>query len=313
MGEPRRRGPRPTAERLRRLLLMLPWLMERGSVRVAEAASQFGVSEAELVADLELAALCGLPPYDYELIDLWIEDDSINIGIPRLFTRPLRLTTHEAFALLAAAEAASLLPRPDPAGALQRALMKVRAKLGGAVDVVGEPPRFTDEVQAAAAGGEVLEIEYWTPSRDEVTRRRVVPRVVFSHRGDYYVAADDERSGSERHFRIDRIQSLTRTGEQVGPRHVEVEPDDWFADEAVTGAVLRLEPEALWVSERYPVRNRVDVGDGRVEIELAVASERWLERLLLRLGTTGTVVSPPELTGLGRATAARVLRRYSGS
>lgn len=292
---------------------MLPWLMERGTVPIAEAAAQFGVSEHELVDDLQLAAVCGLPPYDYEMIDLWIDEVNINVGIPRLFTRPLRLTAHEAFALLAAAEAASLLPRPDPAGALERALAKVRAKLGSAVDVVGDAPRFTEDVQAAAAAGEVLEIEYWTPSRDEVTRRRIVPRVVFSHRGDYYVAADDERSGSERHFRIDRIQSLGRTGEQVPLRQVEVEPETWFADDDVAIAVLRLDPEAQWVSERYPVRNRVDLGDGRVEVELAVANERWLERLLLRLGNTGSVVSPPELTGLGRASAVRVLARYESS
>ena len=311
MAEPRRRGPRPTSERLQRLLLMLPWLMERGTVPVAEAAEQFGVSEEELVADLELASLCGLPPYDYELIDLWIEDGHVNIGIPRLFTRPLRLTSHEAFALLAAAEAASLIPRADPAGALARALAKVREKLGGAVDVLGQAPEFTESVQSAVAAGEVLEIEYWTPSRDEVTRRRVVPRQVFTHRGDYYVAADDERSGSERHFRIDRIRSLVRTGECVALRPVEVEPERWFVGDAVATAVLRLEPDALWVSERYPVRNRVELDDGRVEVEVAVASERWLERLLLRLGTSGTVVSPPELVDLGKRAAERVLRRYS--
>ena len=34
-----RRGPRPTGDRLRRLLVMLPWLMERGEVPVAEMFS----------------------------------------------------------------------------------------------------------------------------------------------------------------------------------------------------------------------------------------------------------------------------------
>ena len=58
-----RRGPRPTSERLRRLLVMLPWVMEREVVAVAEVAERFDVSEAELVRDLELASMCGLPPF----------------------------------------------------------------------------------------------------------------------------------------------------------------------------------------------------------------------------------------------------------
>ena len=33
-----RRGPRGAEDRVRRLLVMLPWLMERGEVSVAEAA-----------------------------------------------------------------------------------------------------------------------------------------------------------------------------------------------------------------------------------------------------------------------------------
>ena len=62
-----RRGPRPAQERLRRLLLMLPWLMERGEVAIAEMAAHFSLSESELVADIELAAMCGLPPFVDEI------------------------------------------------------------------------------------------------------------------------------------------------------------------------------------------------------------------------------------------------------
>ena len=59
-----RRGPRGAEDRLRRLLVMLPWLMERGEVSVAETAERFGLTEAEVVRDLELASMCGLPPFE---------------------------------------------------------------------------------------------------------------------------------------------------------------------------------------------------------------------------------------------------------
>ncbi len=85
-----RRGPRPTSDRLRRLLVMLPWLMERGEVSVAEMAQRFDITEAELVRDLELAAMCGLPPFVDEMVDVFIDEGTMYAGVPRLFTRPLR-------------------------------------------------------------------------------------------------------------------------------------------------------------------------------------------------------------------------------
>ena len=94
---------RPAEQRLRRLLVMLPWLMERGEVPVSEVAERFDLSEQDVVGDLELAAMCGLPPFVDELIDVFIDEGMIVVGVPRLFTRPLRLNSVEAFDLLAAA------------------------------------------------------------------------------------------------------------------------------------------------------------------------------------------------------------------
>ena len=42
-----------------------------------------------------------------KLLDVFIDEGKVVVGVPRLFTKPLRLTAPEAFALLTAAEAAS--------------------------------------------------------------------------------------------------------------------------------------------------------------------------------------------------------------
>ena len=44
--------------------------------------------------------------------------------------------------------------------------------------------------------------------------------------------------------------------------------------------------------ERYPVDGVVERADGDLEATFPVASERWLERLLLRLGTAAEVSTP---------------------
>ncbi|HEY4331534.1 MAG TPA: WYL domain-containing protein, partial [Ilumatobacteraceae bacterium] len=251
-----RRGPRPAQERLRRLLVMLPWLMERGEVALAEMAAHFGLSETDLVADLELASMCGLPPFVDEMIDVFIDDGTVFAGIPRVFTKPLRLTAPEGFALLAAGRAAMALPGAEPTGALGRALDKLAVQLGDDGVVVDlERPSIADRVAVAAEAGERLVITYWTPSRDEANEREITPLTVFADRGHWYVVADDHRSGSERSFRLDRILDLRPTGVFVARRDVAL-PDTarWFADDPDVDRVrLRLPTDRAWMIERYPV------------------------------------------------------------
>ena len=291
---------------------MLPWLMERGEVPVAEAAERFGVSEAHLIADLERASLCGLPPYVDEMIDLFIDDGIIHMGVPRLFTRPLRLNAREGFSLLAAGKAALEMPGADSSGPLARALAKLEASLGTsavvAIDV--EHPPLLDAVRAAVDERAELEITYYASWRDETTTRVIRPHTVFSEQADWYVIADCDLAGGQRHFRIDRIVRLDRTGKSFEHRTIERPGPAWFSPSPdTTLATLRLETSASWVTLRYPMHAVRQVGD-HLEADLLVVSIPWLERLLLRLGPAAQVMAPTEWLTLGQSAAARQLSRY---
>ncbi len=310
-----KRGPRPAQERLRRLLVMLPWLMQRGDVSLAEMAHHFALTENEVIADLELAALCGLPPFVDEMIDVFIDDGMVYAGIPRVFTKPLRLTAPEGFALLIAGRAAMSMPGAEPDGPLGRALTKLAATLGDDGLVVDlERPAIADRIATAVDAGERLVMTYWTPARDESSEREIIPRAVFTDRGHWYVLADDERSGAERSFRLDRILDLHPTGE-FEARRVVVLPDTqrWFADDAdVERVTLRLPTDSLWQIERYPVDSiEADASDPAMSIAvMPVASEQWLSRLLLRLGRDTAVVEPARWQMLAASTATDVLAAY---
>ncbi len=306
-----RRGPRPTGDRLRRLLVMLPWLMERGEASVAEMSDRFEVSESELVKDLELAAMCGLPPFVDEMVDVFIDDGTVYAGIQRLFTRPLRLTAPEGFALLAAARVAMQLPGADAGGALARALAKLAAALGDDAVVVDTPqPAATAAIADAATKCERLRIRYWSPAADRRSEREITPRRVFVDGGAWYVIADDHLSGESRTFRIDRIEALDATGVIDAPRDVEVPTDGaWFADADLPTARLRVPASETWVAERYPTRSVSQTKDGW-ELVVSIASERWLEQLLLRLGAAASVVEPTEWKDLGARAARTLLARY---
>ena len=183
------------------------------------------MTEADVEKNLELVAMCGLPPFVDEMIDVFVDEGIVYVGVPRLFTRPLRLTSPEAFALLAAGRAAMELPGADRAGPLGRGLVRLEAALdqvgletsdvtAGVVFDLDRPPLSDDLVELTAQGAEAT-ISYYSPDRDELTTRVIVPRHVFVDGGRWYVVADDARSGARRTFRIDRIEQLSPTGRRV--------------------------------------------------------------------------------------------------
>jgi proteasome accessory factor C len=312
----RKTGPRPAEERLRRLLVMLPWLMERGEVSVAETAERFGMTEKEIARDLELAAMCGLPPFVDELIDVFIDEGMIWVGVPRLFTRPLRLNAVEAWELLTAGRAAMQLPGADADGPLGRGLAKLATALGeddtAGVRVELDRPAIADSIAASIDTTDVAEIDYWSASSDEVTTRRIVPRQLFSDRGEWYVSADDERSGDVRTFRLDRIERFEPTGEAgVATDRALPTPGEWFTDASIARITVRLAPAAQWITERYPVD---EVGapdaDGWVTARMPMASERWFVRTMLRLGPDAEIVDPVDGAAPVSAAASKILARY---
>ncbi len=98
---------------------------------MAELSERFGLTPEELVADLELAACCGLPPYTPDqLMEIVVDDREVVANLGAELARPRRLTAAEGFALAASARAIAAVPGADPDGALARALAKLDAVLG---------------------------------------------------------------------------------------------------------------------------------------------------------------------------------------
>ena len=287
--------------------------MQRGRVRVSDVAERFAVNPDEIVRDLELAAMCGLPPYTDELIDLFIEDGWIEVGVPRLFTKPRRFTPEEGFALVTAGQAALALPGADRNGPLVTALAKLESVLGAhpelAIDI--EAPESLALVERARERHERLAITYYSAWRDDVTERTIDPLAVFTAQGRWYVIADDSRSRAERLFRVDRVESARATGETFEPRTVTI-PDavTVATTEDTVLATIVVPGEARWIIETYPVESAVGLSDGRLRVTLVVASPRFLERLLLRVGPQADVIAPLEWRDLASRAAARLLERY---
>jgi len=308
-----RRGPRPVNERLRGLLVMLPWLAERQVVSTEEMAAHFDIPVDDLVADLTLASMCGISQDPRHLIDLYIDEGMVHFGITKYFERPLRLSQPEVASLVVAAKAASALPGADESGALSRAIRKIEAVLGAdavnTVDVQIDLPETIPPLRDAVADRAVVVLEYWTPDSGRTARRVVEPIEVFSDGPHWYLRGIDRDQKAERTFRVDRIAEWSRSGEQHSapftPRR------DWFADAPeLPDVTLVIAPGWRWVVEPYPVRSAEEQPDGSLRVRLVVTNRRWLERLLVRLGTHGRVETPLDRRAVGKDIAEVMLIRY---
>jgi proteasome accessory factor C len=326
-----------TADRLRRLLAILAWLAQVGEAPIDETARRFDLTPEDLVTELEMAACCGVPPYTPDqLMEIVVTEDTVSVRVGTSLARPRRLSPSEGFALATSARALLAVPGSDDGGALSRALAKLDRALGGEeIAVELDAPELLPLVRGALADRQLLHISYYSASTDRVTERDVAPLRLFASEGHWYLDAWCETADDLRRFRVDRINAAEAVDRGFPPEAVlpvEPEGDDGGAEGGAGGGGgggagslgpyipgpdsrrvrLSLDPATAWLVESIPSTGPPTPADDRVEVELFVGGDAWLERLLLRLGPDARVLDPPEYATLAAEAAARVLRTYRG-
>ena len=318
-----------TAARLRRLLAILTWLAQEGEAPIDAVAARFDLTPSALVAELEMAACYGVPPYSPDqLLEIIVTDDTVSTHVGTSLARPRRLSPREGLALAASARALLAVPGSDEGGALSRALAKLDRALGGpSVEVELDTPPLLDVVRAALGGGERLAVSYYSASTDQTGERVITPRRLFASEGHWYVDAWCEVAGGVRRFRVDRIASATPAGpaaaEPAGGTAVGPDAPADGSEGGVGGAFvpgpdsrrvrITVSAAVVWLLETIPSAAPVDGTGDRPVWEVFVAGDAWLDRLLLRLGPDAAVVEPVEDRARAPEAAARILDRYRGT
>jgi proteasome accessory factor C len=317
-------GTATGAGRLQRLLALVPYVISRKVVGLAETAAAFGVSERELTDDLNMLWCVELrTPDPYCPIDLSYEGGEIVISQAEPVDRPLRLRADEASALLVALR--MLAEVGDLAGdgsALSRTIAKLEAAAGEAaapsahVAVEVEAERgVLARVREALAGGRRVHLSYYVPGRDEATERDVDPMRVLVVAGRTYLEGWCRRAEAVRVFRLDRVLRIEVLGVAAEvPRQAEPVDLDQGLFRPSPGdmrVVLELSPRGRWVAEYYPCEDVTELGDGRLRVSLRTPDAAWARRLALGLGEDGRVIEPPALAAAVRADAAEALAHYA--
>lgn len=313
--------------RLRRMLALVPYVLKHQGATFRELCEVFGVTREQLIRDLELIFMCGQPDYTpADLIEVSMDGDRVYIGMADYFARPVRFTPSELAGLYLACGALARLAGPSASSALHSAMRRIQRAMG----MEGLSPEEVErslEVASPDAGEDVIpalmeaceerrvvDMEYYSYGRDELTRRRVHPYSMEFVMGHWYLHAWDGLSGEMRVFRVDRIKELRVTGERFKAEKGTGRKESFaLPGKGDITVRLRFSPYlAPWAREQALFSEFQEEGDFLV-CTLRTDSLSWLERELLRWGTEAEVLHPPELRERVRERVKGILSRYAGA
>jgi proteasome accessory factor C len=284
-----------------------------------------GLARAEIEPDLALINLVNFGGGTYAL-DARAEQGGVRFGrdmMADLFSRPARLSPLMTRALLLALDLLGETIKMDRTESLASVREKVRLLAGsipegaGVVvdDVVHPSPELFETLSQAIREHEVVEIEYFTPTRGRLSTRRVEPYLLFRSRDGWYLEAFCLRAAAQRTFRLEFIRQAIATNEIFSPRP-EVD-----LSSRLSGAAFSSTGSVRWASVHFSSRWRPyledrgmtieSLEDGDLRAHLPYLDERWIVREVVRFLGDAVLETPPAARQGIRELADSLSRMYS--
>jgi len=175
------------------------------------------------------------------------------------------------------------------------------------------PPKWFEVIGNALVKRLRLEIDYFTRTRDERSRRVVSPQRLVHYRNAWYVDAWCHQANAMRVFALDAIEharALDRKALEISQAEVDRAIGTAYGifrgRERRWALLLFTKDAARWVRSEiwHPKQQGRDLDDGRYELKLPYSESPELEMDILRHGEQVEVVAPAAL----RAKVAQRLR-----
>ncbi len=182
----------------------------------------------------------------------------------------------------------------------------------------GQLRDLIDRVSEAIVQRKIIEIDYFTMSRKEKTRRKVAPYKIWFFDGSFYLVGNCGLREDIRIFALDRIKSLRSTDESFEmPQDFKVEDFMQTSFGVFHGEPqnvrIRFEAEAAgYISEKvwHKTQKIKPQKDGSLIFEARVAGTDEIKFWLMTWGSKAEVLSPKGLREEMRMEAEDMLQKY---
>ncbi|WP_296139174.1 YafY family protein [uncultured Tessaracoccus sp.] len=303
---------------LERLINLAPYLRAHPIVSVAEAAEAFGITEARLLADLQILQYVGVPGGYYgDLFEVDLDgarsDGWIHATNLDALGRPMRLARSQVTSLLVALAVVVELGG-DTTGA-RSAIAKLQGLLGQAgpgieVRLATGPDGVRATLAEALERGRVVHLRYRKGGRGEPEEATVEPGRLRNDGGYVYLDAWSRKRDEWRSFRLDHVLEVTMLDEGHVEREVPASLDTWFAD-ATRQLTVTVTDAGRWCADYHPT-SAVERDGDLWRITFPLVSLDWGAHLVLRLGDALRAIDDEEVAGAARTLASEALEHYRG-
>jgi proteasome accessory factor C len=286
------------------MLQLVPYLIGKGEVSVAEAADEFDVSPDQMRSMVEKLTVIGLPgdggywqmandlfDIDWDLLD---QRDLIVITNSVGLERSPKLTAREAAALLAGLQLARTIPGVGDTDLFTGLLGKLARGASSAPAEVIVAPGPVDTVRDAVASalrrGVAVSFTYKAPDAAPTTRT-VDPVKVHIADGQWYLQGWCHLREAMRTFHLDRVSELELT--DIPITHAGEPAGGWFqSGEGDMVVRIRFDEAVGPLLGDYLDRASLQTADGVTVATMRVADEYSLRRLVAKRGGDVEVLEP---------------------
>lgn len=295
-------------DRVTRVLDLVPFILENPGIEVASLAKKFNISEKQVLADLELIFLCGLPGYTpYELIDLTFEDGVVTVIDPQVLDKPRLFNEIEAVVInLGLSIMKNAINDAKKLESITNLQEKIAAKFAAVDDIsftTSNKPQFYDLISDVISKGGSLDLTYNSISRDEISQRIVAPKRIYLAQGNFYFIAIDQKSNQDRHFRMDLVMSCKPADAIEVHTSVIKEDLDLFD--------FKISTRNKYLTERYSELFTDVSQQGEIyHAQGRMNNPEWLKRLVISNAPDIELVEPAHLKQEIGARAQRNLALY---
>lgn len=314
--------PLLTSDRLVLMLTLVPYLIEKGEVSVADAAADFDVSSAEMRRSVQVIAVSGLPgdggfymhndlfDIDWDALE---ERDEIVLLSHVAIDRTPRFTSREASALIAGLLASSGIPgvseRSEVASLVEKLAQGATAAPAEIAITVGHVDALQATIGDALERGLTMTFDY-RPLDGQVERRTVDPVRIFSNDTAWYLRGWCHNRQAERTFLFDRITNLAVTSERSAA-HEQSTVSMFQPSEHDLTVTVRYNEDLAPLLGAYLDGATVTADNGTATAIVRVAHLHSLKRLAARMGGQLVVKNPAEARRVIADWAAAGLARYT--
>jgi predicted DNA-binding transcriptional regulator YafY len=290
------------AEKAARMLDLVPYISTHQGISRTELAADFGITDAELLSDLNALWMCGDNRFD--LIDLEFESGYVTIRNAETLNLVRSLTTQEIISILIGLD---LIRKdlPQDRDDLFQAITSLQRKLGKGLEHTIEAlpsldSQILSKVQEALSQSKKLKIDYYTASEDRISTRMITPLNLIHSEGNDFLIAFCDSSQSQRTFRVDRIRHLELSEERAAQIELHNLPPATSRSKVSISRDFRKCCESLGV----------DAPPSGSEISLSTFSPQWLLRTVISTGGAMTVLEPLEVRSEVSSRAKAALELY---